>query len=152
MRKLRLALQSVVSAAFVCLVVYGMSSMADAQITSPTLADGVYLPPTEAPCVAFNVGQATGTVEIEARTSGPGYVSWVIVSSHSALGYTVLRDTGAASNTGIYPVARLSGSTTASTVYTFSPPMRFANGLTVAKSRPDMETTVCTRLYGTQVP
>ena len=152
MRKLRLALQFLTSAAFVCLVVYGMSEMADAQITSPTLADGVYLPPTEAPCVAFNVGQASGTVQLEARASGPGYVSWVIVSTHAAAGYAVLRDTGSANNTGIYPVARLSGSTTASTVYTFSPPMRFANGLTVTKSAADMETTVCTRLYGTQVP
>lgn len=135
-----------------------MPAMASAQITTQSLADGKYLTPIEAPCVPYLIDGSTGTNQVAVRAAGggPGWVSWVAISTTpaDATGYIVLRDTGSINNTGINPLGGfLYGASTAQkTVIKFEPPMRFTNGLTATQSLAGMATTICTRLYGTQAP
>lgn len=135
-----------------------------AQITTPTDADGRYLPPSEAPCVPFNVGPATGTTEVLVRNSGPGYVAWVMVSTVAGSGYLIMRDTGSltwssASELGgtiIFPSSYSAQATGAypqtNQMYRFVPPVRFTNGIVLRMNTASSWATICTRLYGTQSP
>ena len=152
MRKLRLVLQATASFVFAWAAIHLLSPGVEAQITTPSMADGSYSSTADAPCIPFHVGPATGTTQIEARTSGPGYVSWVAVSTHATAAYAILRDTGTASNTGIQQWVRFNAATGQSTVYTLRPPAKFTNGITVENSAAGLTTTVCTRLYGTSTP
>jgi len=123
------------------------------QVNTPTTGDGRYLSPSEAPCVPYVVRPATGTTEALVRSSGPGYLAWVVTSTGTHGDYWILRDTGSVSNTSIdrfelyYDTNTQQGN-----IWKFDPPMRFTNGLTVTQGRAATSITLCTRLYGTQTP
>ena|SRR3990167_271734 len=144
--KLKLALVGLV-----CLTV--MTGNAIAQLNLPTDGTGANLPPSEAPCVMYDLGPGDSASEVAVRSSGPGYISHIILSTGAVTAYAVLKDTGSTSNTSI---EELGGHWTASAssvqVFSLRPPLRFTNGLTLKKSTADMKVSVCTRLYGTQVP
>lgn len=126
---------------------------AQAQITTPALADGKFLSPTEAPCRTFNVSQTTGTAEAVIATT-PGYLAWVVLSTASADGsvYTVFKDTSALSAAQKDLMRVNPTSSTQMTKIDFNPPLVFVNGLTIAQSAQSSWTTACYRLYSTQVP
>ena len=130
---------------------------AGAQITAPTLDDGTSLSPSEAPCVPYTIGRSTGTTATTVRATGPGYISWIFTSTApaTAASYVTLLDTSALSAGPsaalIVPRVYLT-STTANTLVTFRPPVRFANGVNAALSDAADVVTICTRVYGTQVP
>ena len=110
----------------------------------------------EAPCVPTDVDESTGTTESLVRGSGPGYVAWVVLSTAPAdgTGWLVLKDSSTVNNTGLKALGGnlMFASATENTIYVFNPPMRFANGLTAKKSLAGTKASVCTRLYGTQIP
>ena len=126
-------------------------------ITTPTVAENHYLCPKEARCNLFVVGPATGTVEALVRTTGPGYLNWVYLSTGSVDAYVAIKDTGVlaamGNPNGPFEVYHVNGGGIGTWSYVrFEPPMRFANGLAVTKSVATTKVTFCTRLYGTQVP
>lgn len=135
---------------------FALGRAADAQLNLPTDGSGASLPPSEAPCVPFVVSQSTPTnTETLVRSSGPGYLSHVILSTGAATSYIVVRDTGSVSNSGIAPLVWASYVTANAQVLTFQPPLRFVNGITVRQiGGADItnSATLCTRLYGTQTP
>lgn len=133
-------------------IIIGTVAALRAQIVTPTLADGDYLSPADAPCVVHSNGQSTGTVETTVRTSGPGYLAWVMISTHATGGYVTLVDTGSINNQGAQFLPPLFSTTTGNALYLFRPPARFVNGLTIDMSNANMSAAVCTRLYGTQSP
>lgn len=128
-----------------------------AQITTPTTADGDYLSPRDAPCIPYVLGPATSTREAIVRGSGPGYLAWVYMSTGNAQDYVAFKDTTALAADGgangpfeLYHAS--TGDVGTWSFVVFAPPMRFTNGLTAQKSVAGSKITVCTRLYGTQVP
>lgn len=144
-----------------------LNAPAFAQINAPT-SNGEPLSPADAPCVPFAIGIATGTTEVLVRNSGPGYVSWVMVSTIGAAGaYTRVRDTGSLNNQGVaqdmlgflvHPTSNTAnapgaaGDEQKNVIYHFRPPARFVNGVTMLKSATDTSAVICTRLYGTSSP
>ena len=134
-------------------IILGTVFIAKAQINLPTDASGQYLAPPDAPCVLHTNGQSTGTVETVVRASGPGYVSWVIISTHNGKGYVTFSDTGSINNQASTDILMpLVASATEALKIEFRPPFRFTNGLTIDMSNADMSAAVCTRLYGTANP
>lgn len=123
-----------------------MPREAGAQYLTPTVGDE-YLPPSEAPCIPYEVGPATGTTEaliVSGTTASPskGWVSWVSVSTAPAESYLVLKDTGSLNNSGVNTLTGRIHFTTAAAVgvsgmsvyptqvVRYTPPVWFSNGLT----------------------
>lgn len=143
---------------------------AGAQYNTPTLGDGSYLSPSDAPCIPFEVGPSTGTTEaaiVGAATGSKtqGWVNWVAVSTGSFDSYLILKDTGAVSNSGINSltgrVMYSSGPAVNGTnvypeyqVYNYRPAALFQNGLTVKVTgcTGGCFATVCYRKMNTQYP
>ena len=148
--KIKIALLGLAFAAL-----FALGRAADAQLNTPTAGDGSSLPPSEAPCVPYIISSSTpvgGNQTV--RTSGPGYLAQVVLSTGLATGYVILRDTSTVT-TSAGPLAQLSYITANSQVFTFSPPLRFTNGLTaqvIGGADITNSVTLCTRLYGTQTP
>jgi hypothetical protein len=129
---------------------------AEAQITTPSLATGVELPPSEAPCIPFAVGTGTGTSELVVRSSGPGYISSLYLSTGPATAFVVLKDTTTLGTTNANSLGSMQWTavTSSAQVFQFAPPIRFSNGLTIQYlgQAQTNAAVVCTRLYGTSTP
>lgn len=130
------------------------------QITTPTRGDGQYEDTSNAPCIPYVMGITTGTRMDAVRSTGPGYLSWVYMSTGAYTDYVNFIDSGTTGNVG-YGFQIYHGTSTNNASFSsvgnaqmvvFRPPLRFAFGLSAQKSTANTMVIPCTRLYGTQVP
>lgn len=184
----KMALQSLVCVSIVSGLIWTIHRSEAQQINTPTLGVPIGeggLTPFEAPCVSSTTPVGTGTTEMLVRSSftsagtnviqgvfssvgnplnqaaGPGYISWIMVSTGAPSDYIIIRDTGVlgAGNSGlnaqILPNIQFSTTTgngpISQQMYTFTPPVRFLNGLTLQmQGSGTTRATICYRSYAIQ--
>jgi hypothetical protein len=179
--------------AFVCYKGFLMTDLVQAQIVNPSMQTTLMqggLTPLEAPCISSATSWAEGTNEVMIRSSftsagtnvsqgvfssagnaanqpaGPGYITWIALSTGAPTDNLIIRDTGTLGNTAnnlqIFPPIQFStytqvgagiGYNPTLAVITFSPPVRFNNGITMQmQGTGKTRATICYRNYGSSNP